>query len=111
MTANEYQRLALRTANPRLTITAQLINGLLGIAGEGGEAADILKKHLYQDHHLDQQHLAKELGDLCWYIALTASAIGYDLDHILESNIKKLEARYPDGFDPTRSMNREEDDV
>lgn len=111
MTANEYQQLALRTANPHLTSTAQLINGLLGIAGEGGEAADILKKHLFQAHPLDQQHLAKELGDLCWYIALTASAIGYDLDHVLELNIKKLEARYPDGFDSTRSINRAEGDL
>jgi transcriptional regulator with XRE-family HTH domain len=111
LTPNEYQRLAMRTSDETLTPIEHLDNGLLGILGEGGEAADIFKKHRYQRHPLDKQHLVKELGDVCWYIAEAASAIGYDLETIMRLNIEKLSARYPDGFDPERSLHRQKGDI
>lgn len=109
MTANEYQQLALRTANyndPDL-----LINGVMGLCGEAGECIDIVKKHLFQGHALDQEHIAKELGDVAWYLAVTANAIGYTLDEVLQINVDKLLARYPAGFSEDRSRNREEGDL
>ena len=60
---------------------------------------------------LDKHHLAMELGDVAWYIAVTAQAIGYDLETVLRMNIEKLRRRYPDGFDSNKSVNREEDDI
>lgn len=111
MTINEYQQLAMRTSNRLLAPTGHLENGVLGIAGEGGEVADLVKKHLFQGHPLDEQHIAKELGDICWYIAETATAIGYDLEHIMQMNIEKLKARYPDGFEAERSLHREKGDI
>lgn len=66
MTINEYQQLALRTANRSLNPIDELTNGLMGLNGEAGEAIDILKKHLFQGHPLDRIHIAKELGDIAW---------------------------------------------
>lgn len=111
MKINEYQNLAMRTKNPALSTEYQLINGALGLAGESGEIADIIKKHLMQGHPLDIEHVVKELGDVCWYIAETATAIGYDMETIMQMNIDKLKKRYPDGFDYERSQHREKGDV
>ena len=107
MTINEYQTLALRTLNPELSEKDVLINGVMGLCGESGEAIDLVKKHLAQGHPLDAEKLAKELGDIAWYLAETAHAIGYSLEDILKMNIDKLAARYPEGFSPDRSMYRE----
>lgn len=111
MTINEYQQAALRTANKTLSPTEQLANGLMGLNGEAGESIDILKKHLFQGHALDIQHLAKELGDVAWYLAVSANAIGYDLETIMNINIEKLKARYPDGFESELSVNRKNNDI
>lgn len=111
MTANAYQRAAIRTANKRLGKKSQLQNGIMGLCGESGEALDILKKYNYQGHELDKEHLAKELGDVAWYLAISAWALGYDLDEIFEMNIEKLKNRYPDGFKSEHSTNRKEGDI
>lgn len=107
LTANDYQRQAMRTLNPALGERDVLINGVMGLCGEAGEAIDLVKKHLAQGHALDRERLAKELGDVAWYLAETATAIGCDLETILAENLEKLRARYPDGFDAERSVHRE----
>ena len=107
MTANEYQQQALRTLNPELSRKDVLINGVMGLCGESGEAIDIVKKWLAQGHELDREKLAKELGDIAWYLAETAYALDVSLDEVLERNIAKLKARYPDGFDTEKSIHRE----
>ena len=108
MTINEYQELALRTLNQDLSERDVLINGVMGLCGESGEAIDIVKKHLAQGHPLDHGKLAEELGDIAWYLAETAHAIGYPLEEILQMNIDKLKARYPEGFSSENSINRSE---
>ena len=108
MTINEYQELAMRTLNPALEPKDVLINGVMGLCGESGEAIDIVKKHLAQGHPLDKEKLAKELGDIAWYLAETAHVIGYPLEEILQMNIDKLKARYPEGFSSEKSINRQE---
>jgi len=108
MTANEYQEMAMRTLNPELGKRDVLINGVMGLCGEAGEAIDIVKKHLAQGHALDREALIKELGDVAWYLAETAYALDVPLDEVLERNIDKLRARYPEGFDAERSMSRGE---
>lgn len=110
MKINEYQAAALRTAN-NLDEKSMLLNGVMGLAGESGECVDMMKKHLFQSHELDKDHIAKELGDVAWYIAISAHAIGYDLETILQMNVDKLNKRYPNGFDSERSIHREENDV
>lgn len=107
MTANEYQHLAMTTLNPALGKKDVLINGVMGLCGESGEAIDIVKKHLAQGHPLDREKLLRELGDIAWYLAETAWALDADLETVLRGNIDKLRARYPDGFEPERSMKRD----
>ena len=112
MTINEYQTAALRTAQTdKLTANELLLNSALGLCGESGEVADLVKKHRFQGHDLDFEHIAKERGDIAWYLAVGAYAIGYDLETILQMNVDKLKARYPDGFSADRSLHRAENDV
>lgn len=111
MELNRYQELALTTLNPQLSEKDVLINGVMGLCGESGEAIDIVKKHLAQGHELDREHLAKELGDVAWYLAETAHAIGYSLEEICEMNIEKLKKRYPEGFSSENSKDRREGDI
>ena len=108
MTINEYQHLAMSTLNPELSQKDVLINGVMGLCGESGEAIDIVKKWLAQGHALDKEKLAKELGDICWYLAETATALGLSLEDIMAANIEKLKRRYPEGFDTARSVSRTE---
>lgn len=108
MQINEYQKLAMTTLNPELSPKEVLINGVMGLCGESGEAIDIVKKHISQGHELDKEKLVKELGDIAWYLAETAYALGVDLEEVLELNIQKLKNRYPDGFCTEKSINREE---
>ena len=108
MTINEYQKLAMTTLNPTLSEKDVLINGVMGLCGESGEAIDIVKKWLAQGHELDKEKLAKELGDICWYLAETATALDLSLEDIMAANIEKLRKRYPEGFDTERSVNRKD---
>lgn len=134
MKASEYQNLAMRTNNNNATEQlrnliapdidraideglrsderiGQILNASLGLSGEVGEFNDMLKKWIFHEKPLDEEHLKKELGDICWYIAMMADSFGWNLDDILQMNVDKLKARYPEGFDTARANNRSEGDV
>lgn len=112
MTINEYQKEAMRTASGmNYEKNGMLINAALGLCGESGEVADIVKKATFQGHELDAEHIAKELGDVAWYLAVGAQAIGYDLETIMQMNVDKLRSRYPDGFNSEQSLHRKEGDI
>lgn len=107
ITADDYQRAALRTAQAdRLSAEELLLNGVMGLCGEAGECIDIVKKARFQGHELNTEKLAEELGDVAWYLAVAAHGLGIPLSSILEGNVAKLMKRYPGGFDKARSMNR-----
>jgi len=105
MTPNEYQKLAFVTANS-LPTKDLILNGALGLNGEAGEVADVVKKHLFQGHELNIPHIKEELGDVMWYVALMCTAINAPLEDVMKSNIDKLKARFPDGFSAEASINR-----
>ena len=109
MTANEYQKLAMTTLNPKLSKQDVLLNGVMGLCGEAGETIDLVKKHLHQGHPLDTEKLIKELGDVAWYLAETAWALDVSLEEVLEGNIQKLRSRYPEEIATERSLCREEE--
>lgn len=124
MTGNEYQQLAMRTNDGlntiRLALTmnincdiiiAQLLNGVLGLTGEAGEVSDLVKKGIFHEKGIDLEHLKKELGDCTWYLAMICDACGFTLDDVMQTNIDKLKARYPKGFDTYRANNRAEGDI
>ena len=111
MKINEYQKLAMITLNPELNKRDVLINSVMGLCGESGEAIDIVKKWLAQGHELDKEHLAKELGDIAWYLAEAATALDISLEDIFQANIDKLKMRYPDGFETKKSLVRLKGDI
>lgn len=115
---NEYQKECLRTEagikyatdnDGQASSDLRLLNGLMGLNGEAGECIDILKKYLFQGHELDKEHLVEELGDVAWYLSITADALGYSLQEIFRMNIEKLRKRYPNGFEEERSVNRNDE--
>ena len=107
MNVNDYQKEAMTLLNPALTEKDVLMNALMGLCGESGEAIDLMKKHLYQGHDLDKEKLVKELGDIAWYLAEAATGLHIELSEVLQRNLDKLHARYPQGFSTERSMHRE----
>mgnify|MGYP003587126551 CR=1 FL=1 len=116
---DSYQQDALRT-KAKMSEKECLLDCALGLSGESTEAlevsmqlavacgkiADEVKKCVYHDHSLEIEKLMKELGDICWYVAVLSDCYGYRMSEVLEGNIEKLKKRYPDGFDPERSKNR-----
>nr|DAI61987.1 MAG TPA: NTP-PPase-like protein [Bacteriophage sp.]DAR52034.1 MAG TPA: NTP-PPase-like protein [Bacteriophage sp.] len=133
MTGSEYQKLAMRKNDGKCSerlykklftrkaedfhITKDLndmgsvLNGCLGLAGETGEVLDMVKKWVFHEKELDKEHLKKEIGDVMWYVAMLCESFGFDLDEILQMNIDKLMARYPEGFDTDKANNRKPEDV
>lgn len=108
---NDYQKLAMRACSIPFSDTGAMINhAVLGLTSEAGEVAGIFQK-VYQGHEVDPEHLKKELGDCLWMIAEAATALGFDLEDVAATNIRKLKKRYPDGFDAERSIHREEGDI
>ena len=112
MTINEYQALAMRTANPRTNADPNelLLNGVMGLCGEAGECIDLVKKQRFQGHELDRDRMIGELGDVAWYLAAAATALDVDLEEVLARNVEKLRRRYPQGFQTENSQHRAADD-
>ena len=111
MQVNEYQKAAMATLNPALDKKDALINSVMGLCGESGEAIDIVKKWLMQGHELDREHLVRELGDVAWYLAEAATALDVPLEAVFQGNLDKLRQRFPNGFDTGASVNRKENDL
>lgn len=109
MKANEYQKLASRTIG-KISSLSQERHALHGMVSEIGELHGIYQK-TYQGHYFDREHAKKELGDLLWFIAEYCTANNWELDEIMQMNIDKLKARYPNGFEAERSLNRAEGDI
>lgn len=110
MTGNEYQALAARTININLAPAGQLLHSLHGMVGEIGELHSLHQK-VFQGHKLDHDHEKKELGDLLWFVAEYCTARGWALEDVMQLNIDKLKARFPDGFESERSLHRKAGDV
>ena len=107
------QRLHDLSQEPDLNISL-LMTASVGLASEGGEFSEIVKKMVFQgkpwneDNH---EHLIIELGDIMWYVAQACIALGVSFDDVIAGNVKKLEKRYPGGsFDVYYSENRAADD-
>jgi len=96
MKVNEYQQLAMTTLAPHLDRKEVLINSVMGLCGESGEVIEIVKKWLVKKDQLNRDRMIEELGDVAWYIAEAATALGVSLESILQANIGKLKNRYPE---------------
>lgn len=110
--ANVYQQNVLKYAPDHHDYLLNVIYAAMGMCGEAGEASELIKKYAYHGHAIDTEHLARELGDVLWYVSYMAYLFGYPLGKIMAINQEKLAKRYPDGkFDAERSNNRKEDDI
>lgn len=98
MTLSDYQRAAARTSAAPFPERERLLVQTLGLCGEAGEVADLVKKATWHGKPLDGATVADELGDVLWYLADLATALGLRLDDIATGNIAKLQRRYPAGF-------------
>ena len=110
--AHMHNRMADMTdkCNPSLLMT-----GAIGIASEGGEFAEIVKKCIFQGKPMDDEtifHCKRELGDIIWYWINSCRALGLDPNEVIEENVNKLKSRYPGGeFNVYHSENRKEGDL
>jgi len=110
--ADVYQLDVLKYAPDHHDYMLNVIYAAMGMCGEAGEASELVKKYAYHGHTIDSEHLARELGDVLWYVSYMAHLFGYPLGKIMAMNQEKLAKRYPDGkFDAERSKNREEGDI
>lgn len=83
--------------------------GAVGLAGEAGEILEIMKKVNWQEKPFDDKvkaQLLSELGDVAFYFCMLCLALELDLSEIIDHNVEKLSARYPDGFEVQKSENR-----
>lgn len=135
MNANKYQKLAMRTndgkASDRLIGKMQeydmkfandhsdndcvdiggIFNACLGLSGEVGEFNDMIKKWVFHEKELNMEHAKKEAGNILWYVVMLCESFGWNMGEIMQMNVDKLKARYPEGFDVERANNRAEGDV
>ena len=106
LTLNRYQNLANRSAGAGGEGDQRLVVSALGLAGEAGEFANLVKKMTAHGHPFDPESLKDELGDVLWYLAEAATAVGLNLEDIASQNVDKLIKRYPEGFSEEDSINR-----
>ena len=93
---------------------SRLMTSAIGMLAESGEFAEIMKKILFQGKVMNEDnrfHMKRELGDVLWYWIQGCIAFGYEPEEVMKENIKKLESRYPNGFEIARSEKREEGDI
>ena len=102
-------------ANNKNINVALLLTGAIGIASEGGEFSEIVKKCIFQGKPMDDEtvfHCKRELGDIMWYWINSCRALDLDPNEVVAENVNKLKARYPGGeFDVYYSENRKQGDL
>ena len=92
----------------------RVMTSAIGMLAESGEFTEVLKKMVFQGKEFTEEnrfHMKRELGDILWYWIQGCIALGYTPDEVMDENIKKLEARYPNGFEVARSETREAGDI
>ena len=93
---------------------SQLLTASVGMQAESGEFSEVIKKIIFQGKPFTEDerfHLKRELGDVLWYWVQGCKALGYTPQQVMEENIRKLESRYPNGFEVVRSEVRKVGDI
>lgn len=101
-----YQEFVESTKAGNLSFKEQMMLAGLGLTGEAGEVADLIKKKFFHKHEIDRNEFVKEIGDVLWYLAFLANSMGIELDECIDVNINKLNERYPNGFSSEASIAR-----
>jgi len=106
MDIQTYQLVSARTLNLKLSVDSVISEMVFGMNGEIGEVTEIMKKHLFQGHELNKEHLKEEIGDVMWYLVNLCTIYNIQFTDILDINNEKLNKRYPYGFTTNRSIRR-----
>ena len=106
MNWKEYQQQTERTF-PDKGYELNLLHCVIGTSTEVAELLDQAKKHIYYGKELDVVNIEEEIGDACWYLSNLCRLLNLDFDQILQKNIDKLYARFPDKFDAEKAINRD----
>ena len=111
-TFKEYSNFALRTAGSDHSVHERMCNWALGLA-EAGELQNVVKKYIFHGHRASETwpKVLDECGDVLWYLNALLFEFGMSLEDAAEYNIKKLMARYPEGFSSERSVERDDEDL
>ena len=112
MTPDNYIENVLRTettryGDARAEVQPRLLHAIMGMVTEAGEAADMLKKHIFYGKEYDQINLIEEVGDMLWYIAIALDEMNITFEEVMERNIAKLKARYGDAWTQQRANERD----
>lgn len=95
-TEPDYTNTIGRVVNPK---TLRLLHGAMGLVTESAEFLDVMKKYLFYGKPMDMVNMKEECGDLFWYLAILADEMGEaNFTNMLQTNIAKLRARYPEKF-------------
>lgn len=111
MHADDFQIASARTCISRSGLNLDdrellLIWDAIGVAGEAGEVAELAKKQIFHRHGIDREKWKKELGDVLWYVAACCTHLDLKLSEVMEANVDKLAARFPEGWDPARTTDQ-----
>ncbi len=123
MTPSEYLKESARTeyTPPFITSTpppitlearqeqAQIMHAAMGMVTEAGEFIDAMKKLTIYGKPLDRTNLVEELGDVMWYVALACRTLNVSLEEVMDRNIAKLRARFPEKFTSEQALVRDLD--
>jgi len=113
-TGDFINRLMVLQQNHKDVQWSRLMTSAIGMLAESGEFTEVMKKILFQGKEYNEEnrfHMKRELGDVLWYWIQGCIALGYTPEEVMLGNIKKLEKRYPNGFEVIRSENREKGDI
>lgn len=108
MSFDEYQEWCKTKWKTENTHRDQVLECALGLSGEAGEFADLIKKEIFHKHSVPQITKKKELGDVAYYLTTMCTLTGVSLSDVIDMNVNKLNERYPNGFESERSINRDD---
>ena len=116
MDTRKYKEMVLKTESKDFDLISsrlngkravRLLHGACGIATEGGELLDAMKKHIFYGKEIDTVNIVEEVGDLMWYCAVILDELGLEFEDVMEKNINKLQARYNDKFTESSANTRD----
>lgn len=107
MNLKEYQDWTGKTCAKLKTVEEDNTHMIMGMATEIGELIDVFKKNLAYGKELDVVNIKEEIGDIMFYVASFCRINGFNLEDIINTNVQKLETRYPEKFTKDSALNRD----
>lgn len=111
MTINEYQKRTYIAIQPHSDVKDEILNWSIGLCEECGEVMNHIKHFCWGSEPINDIEIAKELGDVMWYLSALSTVLNLDLDTIATLNMRKLEHRFGGEFSTEKSQNRHQQEL